>query len=110
MVKSEKRSLTRFGLQVPALIMASDPARQLEKVCLLSRDLSGFGGFFISKEYLSLDALVDIRLILDFSTSCVSESDRYSVIEVEGVILRKEATGIAIKFNGGFRISPIPGV
>ncbi len=107
MTGSERRGIKRFGLQIPTMIMSTDPARQTEKLCLLSRDLSGYGGFFIGQKDLSLDSLVDLRIILDFNTSCGAESERYSVIEVEGKVLRTEREGVAIRFDGKFKISPI---
>jgi len=107
MADSEKRGLKRFGLKVPALITPIDQTQQLGNICLLSRDLSGVGGFFASQDRFPLEALVDIRLILDFSSSCMSETERYSMIEVGGTILRNEDTGIAVRFDGNFKISPV---
>ena len=109
MKESERRGIKRFGLQIPTMIMSADPMQQTEKLCLLSRDLSGYGGFFTGQKDLTLDSLVDLRIILDFNTSSGSESNRYSVIEVEGRVLRKEREGVAIRFDGKFSISPVEG-
>ncbi len=109
MTGSERRGIKRFGLQIPTIVISADPARQTEKLCLLSRDLSGFGGFFTGHKDLLLDSLVDLRIILDFNNSCGSQANRYSVIEVEGRVLRKEREGVAIRFDGKFRISPVDG-
>ncbi len=107
MEEPDKRSLKRFGLKVPALIMPFDPTQPLNKVCLISRDLSGFGGFFFSQDQWPLDSTLNILMILDFRPGSVSEAERYSLIQVEGTILRNEEGGIAVRFDEKCTISAI---
>jgi len=105
MFESENRRLERFGLKIPVLIGATE--RLFENVCLLSRDLSGNGGFVTTREPFPVNAPVKIGLILNLEPAEGAEDGRYALVEVTGTVVRSEDCGMAIGFEQEFKISPI---
>jgi hypothetical protein len=105
----ENRQLDRFELEIPVLLDSFDQSRKEENICLLSRDLSGNGVFVFTSSPLSLNALVKLGMILDIKSVYESGHKQYSLIEVEGIVIRVESAGMAIRFENTSKISPIEG-
>jgi hypothetical protein len=104
----ERRKIERFDLALPALIEVIDTLQTKKKEIhdLLTKDICEEGAFFHSPQPLPERTEVKIDLILPLNR-LERIKEKRSHIRVKGVVLRSEANGMAIRFQKGYKISPL---
>lgn len=104
----ERRKVERFDLALPARIEVIDTLQGREKELhdLLTRDICEDGAFFHTPQPLPEHTEVKIDLILPLNRLERIKENR-AHIRVKGVVLRSETEGMAIRFEKGYKISPL---
>jgi hypothetical protein len=104
----ERRREQRFDLQLPArLETLSRPPDQTPLVLsLVTRDISSCGAFFPTESALDIGTRVQVDLVLTPQKPRTSEVKR-ALIKVTGTVLRREAIGMAVDFEKGYRLAPL---
>lgn len=103
-----KRVYERFDLEVPARIgvVGYDQAAELS---LKTSNICAGGAFFVTTTPLPEGTRVKMDFVL--SIEKVKEMlDSHCRIKVEGEVVRKEAGGIAVRFDEDYEIIPVKGV
>jgi hypothetical protein len=100
----ERRKLERFSLQMAAKIKLLSPAEG-EFFSLTSSNISAGGAFFPTSEPITEGARV--QLILTIPSEILQKlTGTQSMVEIQGTVVRSEPTGIAIRFDKNYQISP----
>ena len=103
----EKRKLERFRMGLPAEIeVTNESGGQKQSGNFLTRDISAAGAFISNADSLTEGTPVKIEIILDLEKLTNVVRGR-SAIKVTGTVARKEGSGIAIRFDKGYKIVPL---
>jgi hypothetical protein len=99
----ERRKLRRFGMRLPAKIVGYDQG--VETVELETRDISSDGAFLLTGS--PLDAGTKLKLELELPVEKLRQlfdGQRTFNLRIKGVVIRKEASGVAVKFTKKYKI------
>ena len=80
---------------------------QVEKLELPTRDVSSLGAFFLTSLALPTGAYVKTTMFLRIEALKSMGMECEVKVDVSGTVQRAEEDGIAVRFNGGYRISPV---
>ena len=103
----ERRKLHRFKLRLPARIEVSPktPDKKSKVLKLETDNICSGGAFFHTLSPLPEGTPVKAELVLD-TPRLRYPKDVRPLINVRGHVLRKEPTGMTIRFLKDFKISP----
>jgi len=104
MPKSDHRLFERYELKVPALLHPSSDATFKQNCLVLSRDISCGGAYFHTSEPQSYSGRVQVEMLMKIPTQ--DEQPKYIYMTTTGEVMRHEATGVAIKFDDSYSLSP----
>jgi hypothetical protein len=104
----EKRMMKRFTLELPASISVRAEDGEKPPIDLLTNDVSGSGAFFVTGYPLPVGTEVNIDLVLPLGNQGALER-KGSLIKVSGRVVRNHKGGMAICFDGHYKILPLQG-
>jgi len=109
MAEIGKRQMERFNLSVPAVItLKGDGNLSLKPTATLkTKNICAGGAFMITDEPLKIGVEVDVELHLAFFTGNV-ERECHSNVRISGSIIRSESSGMVVKFDDKYQITPVP--
>ena len=106
----DKRAYERFDLEVPASIgFARSDQEEMDLVSLKTINICAGGAFFKTDDPLPPGTRVKLDLTLSIE-KLKELLDSHCRIKVEGEVIRSEGSGIAIKFDEDYEITPVKGV
>ena len=91
----ERRKLERFELRLPAKIEGLGLKKGAHN--LLTRNISAGGAFLETTNQLPENSRVSIDFVVPTGV----------LVKVAGVVLRSEPTGIAIRFDNEYQLTPL---
>ena len=103
---TDKRTLERFDLELPATIelLTSDQEKSL--VNLLTTNISSGGAYFHTPQPLPKGTQVKIDLVLPLDKlRKLKDEHKQAYIKVTGTVLRSESEGVAICFDEDYQIT-----
>ena len=102
----ERRKYERFDLRLPGKIEVVTSDKQ-EVLDLLTSDVSAGGAFFRTAEPIPKGAGVKVRLVI--ASERIKElTGAQGLIKVDGTVVRRNATGMAISFDEDYQIVSLP--
>jgi hypothetical protein len=105
---NEHRHFERFDLGLPSRITIQGRKRNIENgpLDLTTENISSGGAFFYTDQTLpeGTEVVVDIVLPLE---KLKKAKGTHARVNVEGVVLRAGAEGMAVRFNKNFNILPV---
>jgi len=104
----DRRKLERFNLQLQARIEAFLKHKDNSPVILdlVTADISAQGAFFNTEDSLEKGTRVKVDLI-NVPKRPKTSAIKRALIQVTGKVLRTNATGMAVVFDKGYRLSPL---
>jgi len=99
MPREEKRDLKRYKLAAPATIESNQPDWEDSFQYFMTRDVSGGGAFFKTKQPLRTDTDVKVKIYLEVGKLEKLPLSGHVLIQADGIVSRTESTGMAVKFN-----------
>jgi hypothetical protein len=107
MEETEKRTLERFDLKIPAKIEIGNSDHEEKIIDLMTKDICSGGAFFHTPQPLPIGTNVKIDLILPLERLKKLNNDcTQAYIKVTGTVLRSESSGMAIHFHEDYHIRP----
>jgi hypothetical protein len=105
---SERRTLERFDLQLPAKLQAepSDSSEQSQVHELETENISSGGAFFRTLKPFIKGTRVKIEIALHYLERDF-HAGKGSLVKLTGEVLRTEPTGMAVAFERPYRILPV---
>jgi hypothetical protein len=105
---TERRILERFGLEASARLTVDSADGGKAQLDLTTKDVSSGGAFVRCQKQFVEGARVKMELLLSGETiGRLAGGKGRARIMVRGTIVRAEATGIAIRFDGRYRITAL---
>lgn len=105
----ERRECERFDLRLNSRIEVRGPEKGRHSgliLSLLTENVCSGGAFFTTEQVLPKGTEVQVDLILALEALKKSDGDR-AHINVNGTVLRSDPAGLAVRFDKGYRITPI---
>ena len=102
----ERRKLERFNLRLPAQIEITTP--NLPNGAMLNlwtKDICSGGAFFATPEPLPAGTQVKIELTLHFE-GLKNLKPNETRVNLSGTVVRPSSTGMAVRFDNGFEMTP----
>ncbi|MFC1840833.1 PilZ domain-containing protein [Thermodesulfobacteriota bacterium] len=113
-IEKDKRGLERFPLKIQARIKTLDSHKDEDErgIDIKTSNISSGGAFFHTPEPLSEGSDVMIELILPVEKLIkyldnLERDYRETLIEIKGRVLRSEPEGMVIRFDKGYKITPL---
>lgn len=103
----EQRKMERFNLQLPATLTLARDKSECDVMELLTSDVCAGGAFFETNQPLPLGTEVSIDLVLPLDELKKLQAGK-AHIKLSGAVIRIEERGMAICFEEGFKIRPLP--
>jgi len=101
----DKRRLERFPLKAPAKIITLDSRRKKDEISLETRDICSGGAFFHTSHSVPEGTQVDVEVVLPLDRLVITkDSEKRVHLKIKGRVLRSEAQGIAVCFDGDYQI------
>ncbi len=106
----ERRKLERFDLVAPARVLTWSARDERVQHDLTIRDLSSDGAFLYSSHLLPVGTIVKMEFVLvpEAFQKLTMEKGRARV-KVKGKVVRSDTQGIAIRFDGNYKITALGG-
>ncbi|MBN1837421.1 MAG: PilZ domain-containing protein [Spirochaetales bacterium] len=102
----ERRKLERFLLRLPAKVVS--PSAEEEPCRVETRDVSADGAFLVTKLPLEAGASVTVELELPVDRfKQLLEQGRDVTLRINGVVVRSETDGVAVRFQKKYEIVPV---
>ena len=102
----ERRKLERFLLQLPAKVVS--PTAGNEPCRVATRDVSASGAFLLTKLPIEEGASVTLELELPVDRfKQLLEQGRDVTLRINGVVVRSETEGVAVRFQKKYEIVPM---
>ena len=102
----EKRQAERYPLSTMAILEAY-LKDQVEKFEFPTRDISSLGAFFLTSRALPTGVHVKTTMYLRIEALKAMGKECEVKVDVDGTVQRAEEDGIAVRFNRGYKISPV---
>jgi hypothetical protein len=102
------RHLERFDLQLPANIetISEERKKATETMTLKTRNINSRGAYFRTRRPLMEGT--DVKIAIDLLTEKLKKlSRRHALIKVNGKVIRKDPSGMAICFKEDFLIESV---
>jgi hypothetical protein len=106
MSQTDRRQIERLDLQVPALLQPSASDSRAPSRFLLTRDISSKGAYFQTSEPYPHEGSVQVKLIL--KVPACNQQMKYMCLTTAGEVMRREATGFAIRFEDDYTLLALP--
>ena len=104
----ERRKLERFELTAPASVLIQSLSEKREHLELTTRDISSAGAFLFSSRLIPEGSCVKIELMIALDARHeVSGGNNRAKVRVKGKVLRSDSSGIAIRFDGNYKITSL---
>lgn len=101
------RVLERFDLELPALVEIIDSPQKTPCCYPMTRDLSGDGGYFHTKNPLAEMTRIKIGLIFEINKPESETGKSNFFLEFTGQVIRTEKTGMAVRFDRNYLHIPL---
>ena len=101
---SERRETERFGLKVPAIVRQISESNGKRHHLLLTRDISNQGAYFNAIDDFTYEGPVEVEVLLKVPGE--EDDGNYVYMQTCGEVVRREETGLAIRFNGESSLKP----
>ena len=100
----ERRNLARFSLRLPARVIVEQSEAEAREIS--TRDISAHGVFLVTDRPEVVGTLVRLELLLpaDRYQELFENEGRNVQLKVRGVVIRKEIAGMAVRFDGKYRL------
>lgn len=101
--------MERFNLCIPAVITPRndvDPGLNMPTT-LKTKNVCAGGALMITDDPLKIGAEVDVELHLAFFIGN-AERERRSNVRISGAVIRTEPSGMVVKFDDKYQITPVP--
>lgn len=105
----EKRTMERFGLELPARLTRADALdnEHSESMELITSDICAGGAYFHTDVPLPVGTDVKIDIVLPIDEIKKIKTKK-ALVKVTGAVLRATEDGMAICFDKNFEITSIP--
>lgn len=103
MKASDRRTMERFDLKLPAELFWTGKDNEQESVKLMISNVCAGGAYLIVKNPLPKGAPVKMNITLQFDKHPELRS-RLSIINVSGYVIRTDHRGMAICFDRKYKI------
>lgn len=102
----ERRREQRFDLKLPCLVTVLESGLKKDLLQIETRNISCSGAYLCTPSPLFAGTRITIEVLvrLDTSETCAHPG---SCINLNGQVLRSDAEGLAVKFDGRYQISSI---
>lgn len=104
----DKRKYERFDLAVPTKIGVKGIDAGLGEMDLVTRDICAGGAFLQTKNPLPEGTRVKMNFVLSIE-KLKQLLDSECEVQVEGIVVRSEEIGIAVRFDDNYEIVSIKG-
>ncbi len=106
----ERRKLERFELPAPVRVLTWSARDERVEHDLTIRDLSSDGAFLYSSHLLPVGTIVKMEFVLALEVSQrLTMEKRRARVKVKGKVVRSDSQGIAIRFDGSYKITALGG-
>ena len=105
---NERRKLERYQLRVPTTIELADQSGHRETLRLETKDISADGAYLTSCDSVAEGVHVKLEMVL--SVERLKEligAKKKVALRMEGKVIRKEPTGIAVVFEKKYQIKAV---
>jgi hypothetical protein len=106
MGKFENRKMERYDLEVPAGLRIRNDPEWKEKLPATTKNVCAGGAYLRTDYRLEPGIPVDVDLLLTFQGES-PVARKQSQVQVSGVVVRVEHTGLAVQFNKHYKIFAI---
>jgi hypothetical protein len=104
----ERRKLERFEIHAPARILIDSRGNRRDEYNLTTRDVSSAGAFLFSSQNLPEGAGARMEFVVSPDTiQKFFTGEAGARITVKGKVIRSDPSGIAIKFDGSYKITAL---
>lgn len=104
-----RRAMERFNLNLPSFVRKESENSEFGKpIFMIASNICSDGAFLKTDEPLALDTRVQVGFFLLIKGLNPAVKKRISLVEVAGKVIRLEKEGIAVKFDKGYQIWPLP--
>lgn len=107
MPHSYPRALERFDIELPALVEIIDSPHSTACCYPMTRDISGDGGYFHTKNPLAEHTRLKIGLIFEINKLDSTNGKANFFLEFTGQVIRAEKTGMAVRFDQNYLHLPV---
>lgn len=101
---TDRRDSKRFALKLPALINQAAASNDIEAHIILTRDISNLGAYFHSPHSSSYEGRLKIELLIVLHHE--ADQTEYMRMTTTGEVVRREETGIAVRFDANTKLVP----
>ena len=101
------RELERFNLELPALVEVLESNQKNIRCYPMMRDISGNGGYFLTKNPLAVNTRIKVGLIFEINKPDASERKGHFFLEFTGKVIRVDASGMAVRFDQDYQHVPV---
>ena len=101
---NEKRSVQRFDLELPCLIQVDGTSGP--STLGMTKDVSSAGVYLITASQVRVGHRVEVDLLVNPG----NDSAHQSHLQAAGVVIRQDTEGLAVAYEGAYRLRPLNGV
>ncbi|MFH0726570.1 MAG: PilZ domain-containing protein [Pseudomonadota bacterium] len=102
----ENRKLERYDLEVPAMVRIGKNSKSKESLWATTQNVSAGGAYLRTDYRFETGTPVEVGLLLTFQGGATGVR-KQSQVEVSGVVVRVENSGVAVQFNKHYKIFAI---
>jgi hypothetical protein len=102
---TERRKLERYNLIIPTRIVISNNSQEEEVFEINTCDISAKGAYFKTKHKFEKSSKVTLNFVLPVN-KLAQVMGVNSYVKVKGEVVRIDMEGIAVSFNGDYKIMP----
>jgi c-di-GMP-binding flagellar brake protein YcgR len=104
----ERRKLERYQLRVPTTIELADESGHLETLRLETKDISADGAYLTAPGSIAEGTHVKLEMVLSVERlKDLIGAKKKIELRMEGKVIRKEPTGIAVLFEKKYQINAL---
>lgn len=97
-MKNEKREFPRYTTPVQLIIYMKDDIAKLNKIDLISKNISASGAFVDANTDLVIDSELNVNIRI-LENELLTKDKKIKEINATGVVVRNNRTGVAMHFN-----------
>jgi len=109
MVMEEKRTYERFDLKVPIKIKLDKPETDEGEFIFTTNNICAGGAFFHTEKQIPEGMKVNLDFVISIDKLKEFVNSQCRII-VSGEVIRRDSTGMAVRFEEDYEIIPLKGV
>ena len=109
MIMEEKRKYERFDLEIPIKIKLNKPEADEGEFIFTTNNICAGGAFFNTEDQIPEGTKVHLDFIISFEKLKELLNSQCRII-VSGEVIRKDSTGVAVRFEEDYEIIPLRGI